>query len=168
MRMSESINDETWKLFASPGHSTDHISLYNQEKGILFSGDNVLRSVTTWLGPPSSCLKDYVQSLEKILNLPHLKIIFSAHGRPIENPRERIKDILEHRRQRTNQVMKRIQKNKKGGITPEEIIKTMYPGKNKMKHSIARGWIVLTLKHLEENHQIRRTERKKELRFYPI
>ena len=30
------INGEPWNIFPSPGHSPEHISLYNEEKGILF------------------------------------------------------------------------------------------------------------------------------------
>jgi glyoxylase-like metal-dependent hydrolase (beta-lactamase superfamily II) len=79
------INGEIWKIFPSPGHSPEHISLYNEEKGIFFSGDNVLRSITTWLGPPESNINEYINSIKYIENLPNLKLILSAHGSPIEN-----------------------------------------------------------------------------------
>jgi glyoxylase-like metal-dependent hydrolase (beta-lactamase superfamily II) len=161
------INGEAWRIFPSPGHASDHISLYNEEKGILFSGDNVLRVKTTWLGPPNSDLRDYLESLEYTLNLPNLKIILSSHGRPIENPKERIKTILEHRRRRTEQVREIVQKNSKTGITPKEIIKALYPGENRFKQEIARGWIVLTLKYLEEENLIKREIGEKEIRFFP-
>lgn len=161
------INGEVWRIFPTPGHASDHISLYNEEKGILFSGDNVLRVKTTWLGPPNSDLRDYMRSLEYILNLPNLKVILSSHESPVENPKERIRTILEHRRRRTEQVRKLIQENSDGGITPEGIIKALYPGENKFKHEIARGWIVLTLKYLEEENQIERVVGKKEVRFFP-
>ena len=87
------INGESWKIFPSPGHALDHISLYNEEKGILFSGDNILRAITTWLGPPNSDVAEYIRTIKKIEKLPNLKLIFSAHGSPIENPQERITEI---------------------------------------------------------------------------
>jgi glyoxylase-like metal-dependent hydrolase (beta-lactamase superfamily II) len=161
------INGEVWRIFPSPGHASDHISLYNEEKGILFSGDNILRVKTTWLGPPNSDLRDYMESLEYTLNLPNLRIILSSHGRPIENPRERVKTILDNRRRRTEQVRELVQKNSETGITPKEIIKSLYPKENKIKQEIARGWIVLTLKYLEEENLIRREVGKKEIRFFP-
>lgn len=74
------INDDVWRIFPSPGHTSDHISLYNEDRGILFSGDNILKTSTTWLGPPDSNLKDYLLTLKNIASLPNLKIIFSAHG----------------------------------------------------------------------------------------
>ena len=55
------IGGRAWRVIASPGHSPDHLSLYNEESGILLGGDNVLRSVTTWLGPPKSDLQVYIR-----------------------------------------------------------------------------------------------------------
>ena len=88
-----SINDEVWRIFPSPGHASDHISLYNEKKGILFSGDNILKASTTWLGPPDSNLKDYHITLENIASLPNLKIIFSAHGIRLKIRKKELKNF---------------------------------------------------------------------------
>lgn len=163
-----SINGEIWRIFPSPGHASDHISLYNEEKSVLFAGDNILRRITTWLGPPDSNLNDYIQSLEYISNLPHLKLILSSHGGPITNPSERITEILNHRLRRTQQVKEIIQKKGNQGITPTEIIRSLYPNIQRMKQELARGWVVLTLEYLEEKNQIRREAGKKGIKLFPI
>jgi glyoxylase-like metal-dependent hydrolase (beta-lactamase superfamily II) len=161
------INDETWRIFSSPGHSSDHISLYNEDKGVFFAGDNIFRVKTTWLGPPDSNLNDYIASLEYMRNLPNLKIILSSHGSPIENPEEKIKDTLNHRRRRTEQVRKIIQDRPEEGISVKELLKTLYPKRSKVNHSIARGWVALTLQYLEDCNQIKRKEGQSEIRFFP-
>ncbi len=162
------INGEIWQIFPSPGHAIDHISLYNKEKGILFSGDNILRSITTWLGPPNCDVKDYINSIESIRELPNLKLIFAAHGSPIENPKERITDILLHREEREKQVLEIINDNSDNGIAPKDIIKAIYPQNSRFLHQVARGWIVLTLKMLEEKHLLRRQDTKKKILFFPV
>jgi len=162
------INGENWRIFPSPGHAIDHISLYNEEKGILFSGDNILRSITTWLGPTNSSVAEYIKSIETIQKLPNLKLIFAAHGSPIENPKERISDILAHRKEREQQVLNIIYDNKEKGISPKEIIKAIYPNESRLLHQVARGWIVLTLKMLEERNLIKRQVTKKKVLFFPI
>ena len=162
------INGELWKIFPSPGHAIDHISLYNEEKGILFSGDNILRSITTWLGPPNSDVAEYIDTIKKIENLPNLKLILSAHGSPIENPKERIAEILKHRKERENQVLEIIHNNSENGTSPKEIIKAIYPNNSRFLHQVARGWVVLTLKMLENKNLIRRIDTKKEILFFPI
>ncbi len=162
-----SINGETWTIFPSPGHASDHVSLYNEKKGILFAGDNILRRVTTWLGPPDSHLSDYIQTIENLSRLPNLQVIFSAHGGSITNPKERIQEVLKHRLRRTNQVKSIVQKKGTQGITPDKIIKELYPNVKMMKHELARGWVVLTLRHLEELNQIRSVSGKKDIKFFP-
>ncbi len=160
-----SINDENWKVFPSPGHAVDHISLYNQKKGVLLSGDNIL-SKTTWLGPPNCSISDYIESVETIQKLPNLKIILAAHGALIKNPGERTLEILKHRKERTQQVIDIIKGNIEKGTSPDEIIQKLYPNKKKMQIEITRGWVCLTLKMLEEQNVIKRIEGKKEIKFY--
>lgn len=162
-----SINGETWKVFPSPGHSTDHISLYNEEKGILFSGDNVLRSITTWLGPPESNISEYIKTIKQLQSLPNLKLILSAHGSPIEKPKERLGEILKHRNEREQQVLNLIIQNSERGTSPDNIIKALYPKSGKFMHQVARGWVVLTIKMLEEQGFITRIEKKKKILFFP-
>ncbi|MFX1501159.1 MAG: MBL fold metallo-hydrolase [Promethearchaeota archaeon] len=163
-----SINGEMWKIFSSPGHAIDHISLYNEEKGILFSGDNILRSVTTWLGPPNSDVAEYVKSIKEIQNLPNLQLILAAHGSSIENPKERIIEILSHRKEREEQVLDIIHDNFKDGIAPKDIIKSIYPNTGKIQHHLVRGWVVLTLKMLEQKNLIKRKDIQKKILFFPL
>ncbi|TFF85175.1 MAG: MBL fold metallo-hydrolase [Promethearchaeota archaeon] len=160
------IDGEKWNIFPSPGHSSDHISLYNEKKGILFSGDNILRTITTWLGPPNSDIQQYIQSIKKIKDLPNLNIIFPAHGSPITNPHERIQEILEHRKHRTNQVYELIKKYSSHGISPEEIINILYPN-GRMMNNIARGWIVLTLRMLVKQGLVEYKINQNMVKFYP-
>lgn len=163
------INGEKWKIFPSPGHSSDHISLYNEKKGVLFSGDNVLSSITTWLGPPDSNLEDYVNSVKEISNLPNLKLILGAHGSIIKDPRQRLNKILKHRKDRTKQIKELVMKNNRNGITSTAITKELYPGESRMKHRMAKGYIVLTLQYLEKNQKIySKIDKKNKIKYFPI
>ncbi|MFX1241637.1 MAG: MBL fold metallo-hydrolase [Promethearchaeota archaeon] len=161
------INGENWKIFPSPGHAIDHISLYNQEKGILFSGDNILRTITTWLGPPNSDIAEYMSTIKNIEKLPNLKLILSAHGSPIENPQERITEILTHREIREKKVLEIIYSKSTNGISPKELIRVIYPNNSRFLHQVARGWVVLTLKMLENKKLIKRVDTKKKVLFFP-
>ena len=162
------INGEDWEIFHSPGHAIDHISLYNEEKGVLFSGDNVLSSTTTWLGPPYCSIDDYNKSIKSIRKLPNLKIILAAHEAVIDNPMERLDEILEHRRERTQQVLDIIKEKSTNGITVDDIIRRLYPTSKTVQSELARGWICLTIKMLESKNLIKRHEGKKKIKFYPV
>lgn len=142
------INDKEWRIFPSPGHSDDHISLYNERDGILLAGDNILRSKTSWLGPPKSDLFKYVNSMEEILSLPKLELILSAHGSPITNPSERIKQIIDWRIHRIEDVFNVIRDSGENGVTFRNIFKQLYPGEGYLKYKMVEGWIKLTIKYL--------------------
>jgi glyoxylase-like metal-dependent hydrolase (beta-lactamase superfamily II) len=163
-----SINDEVWKIFPSTGHAIDHISLYNKDKGVLLGGDNVLKSITTWLGPPNSDIGDYINTIEYIQKLPNLKLILPAHGDVIMNPKERIKQVLDHRESRSEQVLEIVRDFSSAGVSPDEIIDELYTHENGMLKEIARGWVCLTLKMFEDKGVIRREESEKVIKFFPI
>ncbi len=161
------IGGEQWEIFLSPGHADDHVSIYNREKGILFSGDNILRSVTTWLGPPKSDLADYIASLEAILALPRLELILSAHGSPITNPRERIEEIISVRRRRTAQLLEIVRQNGANGITERELLREIYSTEGFMKRLLAQGWVEITLASLEKEGKISQRKEGRTARYYP-
>ena len=162
------INGDIWRIFPSPGHSFDHISLYNEQKGILFAGDNIFKSISGWLGPPESNLDEYMHTLETYNKLNNLRLILPAHGDPIENPKERIKEAILHRENRLNQVLDLIRNSQDTGLTPKEIIENVYTNGSRMIKQIARGWVCLSIKKLELEGSISRKESKEEIRFYPV
>jgi len=162
-----SINDEKWKIIPSPGHSIDHIYLYNEKKGILFSGDNILYGKTTWLGPPNSNLEDYTNSLEIVLNLTNLKYIFPAHGNIIrDNPREKVKELLEHRRLKTQQIFELLKESSGKKFTFKAVVKLIYPKTSLSKRMIRSGWIWETLKMLNRKNLIQSIEHNNQTYFY--
>jgi glyoxylase-like metal-dependent hydrolase (beta-lactamase superfamily II) len=142
------INGEEWRIFPSPGHADDHISLYHEGRGVLFSGDNVLRGVTSWLGPPKSDLMGYITSLEEMLALPRLELILSAHGSPVTDPRGRIRELIAWRRQRIEDVWAALLLYGGKGATVRQLLRAIYPGGGGVKRMMAEGWVVLTLRHL--------------------
>lgn len=148
------INGEPWQILPAPGHWDDHIVLYSEDRGILFSGDTILRSITTWLGPPLSSISAYTQTLERILALPKLDLILSAHGSPVTEPRQRIRQILAHRAQRTADVLAVITQTSGRGVTINEITSVLYQGEHAQKRNIADGWIILTLEELVKEGKI--------------
>ncbi len=145
----------TWRIIPSPGHSPDHVSLYDEGSGILLGGDNILRSVTTWLGPPKSDLKMYIRTLERIRALPHLRRILGAHGSPVDNPRERIDEIIKWRRQRLEQVYDVVVDSGGAGIDKHGVIGALYRNEGFMKRYMADGWIELSLRSLIHDGRIR-------------
>lgn len=159
------VNGELWKILYAPGHCDDHIVLYNRARGIVFVGDNVLRSVTTWLGPPRSNLEEYIKSLKYLRGLPGLKLLFSAHGSVVTNPYERLDEAIAHREKKTEEVFGTIKNAGKKGITFDELFKDFYPSRRFYSRYIARGWILVTLEYLISRGHIESYVAGKKRRF---
>lgn len=162
------INGEKWRILSSPGHSPEHISLYNEKKGVIFSGDNVLNMRSTWLGPPESNIEEYVDTIQQYQNLPKLELILAAHGDIITNPKETLSAILKRMKEREDQLLNAINQHSINGLSPEDLIKIIYPKERKIIKIIARDWVVLMLKFMESKGLIRRQIRKNRILFFPI
>ena len=162
------INGENWEIFHSPGHCEDHISLYNPDKGVLLGGDNILIGITTWLGPPRSDLMDYIHTLENILKLPKLEIILGSHGSPVTEPQKRIREIIDWRMKRTEQVHSVILKFGKNGITKKDVLKKIYSRGGIIKMFLAEGWVDLTLGYLLRANLVQKEVIKNRVFYMPM
>jgi glyoxylase-like metal-dependent hydrolase (beta-lactamase superfamily II) len=101
------IGDYNLQCLLTPGHTAGHICLYDENKQILFSGDHVLYDITphieSWSYAVNS-LKNYLESLEKIRNLP-VKIVLPGHRNFFTDLKARIDELKEHHRNRVNEVL---------------------------------------------------------------
>ncbi len=162
------INGEKWLVMHTPGHAVDHISLYDPQRGVLFAGDNILGNITTWLGYPWSDLTGYINTLEKIIKLPKLEVIFASHGDPVTEPRKRIEELIEWRKRRILDVKNVVNDKKENGTNIQEIARILYPHNNAFFRNMARGWIELTIENLVENREVAVEVTGGRVRYFPI
>ncbi len=106
------VGDYRLRCVVTPGHSPGHCCLYDEEKGILFSGDLILGDITPnlcyelWLEDP---LTEYLKSLN-IVEALDIRRIFVAHRGMLMDAYARIASLREHHTKRCNealQVLKR-------------------------------------------------------------
>ena len=161
-----SVNGQSWEVIPVPGHCDDDIVLFNRSNGILLGGDLIFRSVTTWLGPMKSDLGLYLESLERIRQLPGLKLILPAHGSPVTNPRERIQEAIGHRNKRTEEILQLVRAAGGRGISFRGVYGRGYPGKS-FQRGLLGGWIVVTLKYLLDRGDILSVKNGGERLFIP-
>jgi glyoxylase-like metal-dependent hydrolase (beta-lactamase superfamily II) len=92
----------------TPGHSLEHICLYDQARKILFSGDHMLPVITPHVGSdPNSAtnpLGNYIDSLKKI-EQHDVDLILPGHEHVFKNIGERVQQILEHHEQRVEDLL---------------------------------------------------------------
>ncbi|MHA1682614.1 MAG: MBL fold metallo-hydrolase [Promethearchaeota archaeon] len=102
--------DFTLRLIITGGHSKGQIIALDESRGVLFSSDLILKSISTWLGPPNSDYGDYLSIMNELAGVENLTILLPAHGQMIGEPRERIRELLRFRRLRELQIKKACEK----------------------------------------------------------
>jgi len=80
------LGGRTLTVLATPGHTPDSISLWDETAGLLFTGDTYYPG-PIWLFRPETDLEAYDASIRRLAALtPRLKIILGAHNFPIAEP----------------------------------------------------------------------------------
>ena len=89
------VGDREFEVIHTPGHSNDSICLFNEDEGVLFSGDAPLNVRS----PGGSYPRKWVTCLERLVTLP-IKAIYSGHDNPLlEEPIPVLRRTLENVRQ---------------------------------------------------------------------
>jgi glyoxylase-like metal-dependent hydrolase (beta-lactamase superfamily II) len=86
----------------TPGHTVDHLCLWDPETGTLLTGDHVLPSITPHVSGvrKADSLKSYLATLDLVASLPDTKVGLPAHGHPFTDVAGRVTAIKEHHAER--------------------------------------------------------------------
>jgi glyoxylase-like metal-dependent hydrolase (beta-lactamase superfamily II) len=95
-----------WVGLFTPGHTNDHLCLYDPEHGVLLSGDHVLPSITPHI---SGMIHDdplslYVESLDRVAALEGLRVVLPAHGDTFTDLPARVDEIKQHHESRLDHL----------------------------------------------------------------
>jgi glyoxylase-like metal-dependent hydrolase (beta-lactamase superfamily II) len=88
----------------TPGHESGHCCFYEGGDKVLFSGDNILGFGTAVIHPPDGNMTDYLRSLERLLGFD-ISLILPGHGPMVGKPEAKIREYIEHRMQREQQIL---------------------------------------------------------------
>ena len=150
----ESIAGPGWTLtaVATPGHTSNHICLALEESGALFTGDHVMGWSTSVVAPPDGDMSAYMASLQKLHDRED-RIYYPAHGPAVAKPRQLVRGMIGHRRQRENQIVRLIEAGT-GAIA--DMVPLMYRGVDKALHPAAGRSVLAHLIDLENRGRVRR------------
>lgn len=141
------------EVLETPGHSSDHVSLYERERGILFCGDVVLGQGTAVISPPDGDLIAYLASLNKLRALEP-KVLLPGHFEPSTDPVGLIDWYIAHRREREEQILSAIDS---GADTTEGIVKVVYRDLSTALHPIAERSVMAHLEKLMTEGRVTET-----------
>jgi len=98
-----SLGRREWLAIHTPGHTYDHLCLYDPEHGVVFTGDHVLPTITphiSGMAPEPDPLALFFDSLRRMTDLGDVSIALPAHGHPFEDLGGRAMHIIDHHEER--------------------------------------------------------------------
>ncbi|HOK89680.1 MAG TPA: MBL fold metallo-hydrolase [Candidatus Hydrogenedentes bacterium] len=98
-----------WRIRAlhAPGHCPDHVAFLEETTGTLVAGDLVSNPGTILISPEhGGDMTAYLDSLNKLLEIPEFTMLVPAHGWPLNETegRELIVRTRDHRLERENRI----------------------------------------------------------------
>ncbi len=93
-----------WQLevIATPGHTADHLAF--AWGAAVFTGDHVMGWASSLVSPPDGDLVTFMNSCAR-LKARSDQIYYPGHGAPVGNPQDRLGWLIEHRKERTRQIL---------------------------------------------------------------
>ena len=144
VRDGEVLDSEEVRLQAvhTPGHAPDHLCYLLLDDESLFSGDHVMGWSTSVIAPPGGNLNDFLASLRKLAAL-RFRVMYPAHGLPVEEPYARIEELRAHREERTRQAIAALEA---GLERIPDMVSRIYAEVDPRLH-VAAGWSLLAHLH---------------------
>jgi glyoxylase-like metal-dependent hydrolase (beta-lactamase superfamily II) len=147
------VGDTTLVAIHTPGHAPDHLCFWHEETRTVFCGDLAVLGTTVWI--PANLQGDltaYLASLERILALDPQRML-PAHGAIIEEPVALLREYIQHRQEREQQVIDAL---RRGDTTPEAIVRRVYRNLNETMQRLAAESVLAHLVKLEREARARR------------
>ncbi len=99
----------TLRALLTPGHVSNHVCYLLEEDQILMTGDHIMGGSTVVIVPPAGNMKDYIDSLERMLNYD-IAYIAPGHGDLIDDPKAEVRHLIEHRLMRERKVIDALER----------------------------------------------------------
>ena len=140
-----------WTIW-TPGHSAGHICLYDEKRRLLFSGDHVLPGITPHVnlfpGEEGNPLALFLEGHRKLKELD-VEMVHPAHEHSFPNLGKRVDEMLNHHRDRMNEMLAQVQDGQKTSWEVSSKIGWNVASWEKLDPWTRRAALMETLAHLE-------------------
>jgi len=130
----------------TPGHARGHLCFYDEARGVLISGDNVVGFGSVLIDPADGNMSEYLNSLRRMRSLPGVTVLLPGHGPPVANPYDKIDQYIAHRLEREANILKAVRES---ASTPAEIVARVYTDVNPKALPMAERAVLAHLEKLE-------------------
>ena len=158
-----------WEVIVGRGHSPEHACLYDEERNILISGDQILPTispnVSVWPTEPlANPLKDWFASLEKLkARMPEDVLVLPAHGKPFRGAHRRLDELAKEHMDRLDTLLDICTKP----LRAVDMFESLYSSRiNDSNRIMATGEALAHLHYLCESGQLHVESNKDGVNYY--
>ncbi len=162
LRDGEKLTGPDWTLIAvaTPGHTSNHLCYSLSESAALFTGDHVMGWSTSVVAPPDGDMAAYMSSLDRLYQRED-RVYYPAHGPQVDKPRQLVRGMMGHRRQRERQIIRLLEQ---GVNLISAMVPRMYKGVDERLWGAAGRSVLAHLIELEQRGTVLRVEETWSLR----
>lgn len=135
----------------TPGHARGHLCFYFEKIGFLLAGDNVVGAGSVLIAAPEGDMRKYLESLERMKNLPGLRFLCGSHGAAIFDARGKIEGYINHRLEREKKILEAV---KSGAKTLREIVERVYTDVSPALYELAEQAVAAHLEKLRAENRL--------------
>jgi glyoxylase-like metal-dependent hydrolase (beta-lactamase superfamily II) len=136
------------RVVHTPGHASNHFCYLLEGSGLLFTGDHVMQGSTVVISPPDGDMQAYLDSLERLLELP-VSAFAPGHGHLITTPTEEVRRLVAHRLKREEKIHAVLVAQGQG--TLESLVRHAYDDVPERIHPVAMRSLHAHLLRLKRN-----------------
>lgn len=146
LKHGQIIDGGDWQIEAihTPGHTANHCAFARVEDSVLFSADHVMAWSSSIIAPPDGSMRDFMNSLDHLIEREHIEI-YPGHGGEVIDPPVFLQKLKEHRLFRERSIVKSLSRHE--GLKPDEIVSQIYLG---LAKNLRRAAGLSVLAHLED------------------
>ncbi len=114
------LGGRSWVSVHTPGHTTDHLCLYDPDAKVMISGDHVLPTITphiSGMGLTADPLGEFFESLDRMDNFADVATVLPAHGLEFADLPGRANDIKRHHYERLDTLRESSDEIGKGTVS---------------------------------------------------
>ncbi len=132
----------------TPGHASNHLCYRHVASNWLFTGDHVIDGSTVVINPPDGNMKQYIESLRRVLDLG-IDAIVPGHGEVIKDYERLVNWIIDHRLEREAKVVAALRANP--DLTSHDLVPHVYQDVPEKLYGLAERSLLAHLIKLEED-----------------
>ena len=113
------IDNYSFRVIETPGHSRGHMCLYEPKQKIFVSGDHILSDITpnisSRFNDEENPLAEYISSLDRVYSLD-VKLVLPGHRSIITDFKGRINELKTHHQERLEEVLAILKKGRQNAL----------------------------------------------------